>query len=456
MPNHAVFGGSISRLLDMCVETGPGNRSGNYFTLAEFKAVYLTVYPEDSHLFPKGEVKGAFRDAVAAHLGVAVASIAYNRRVGSASADSMVPASYAVCGFGLRASVQELAEAEATMVKPDRIMQDLLDADPTKPLPSRLRRRVQCRWACSHRGSDELGNVLRGRWHAELSQQLDDTTGDGDLSDALRDRLKLGDGWALKLAMGETTASSPMSPSLHLRANNIGWDNPLSWEEDLTNAMLARDGFPGHDGQHPRSRLRVAARNYARRQARAYISSEGGEGSEGGGGSGGSEGDGSNEGGGSGEADEIDTSSSCTICLETMEGGVLVKLIGNTERDAEYPCRHEFHGQCIEEWLKRSPTCPTCRAHPRSQQYFLVGCSGERSLIKDIKVPKGPKQADIAHPDGINGARNASDNVITPYHSAVLRTFRQLISGSNPNAALAGMEEGSASQGRQLRSRSRS
>ena len=154
------------------------------------------------------------------------------------------------------------------MVKPDRIIQDLLDADPTKPLPSCLRWRVQCRLACHHPGgSDELKKILRGRWHEELSQQLDGITGDGDLSNALQDRLKLGDEWALKLAMGETTASSPMSPSL--RAQNAGgtdWDASVSgWEEDLTNAMLARDGFPAHVGH--RSRLRVAARNYARRQA---------------------------------------------------------------------------------------------------------------------------------------------------------------------------------------------
>ena len=96
---------------------------------------------------------------------------------------------------------------------------------------------------------------------------------------------------------------------------------------------------------------------------------------------------------------------------------------------------------------------------PSNMDHIQVGSSGERSLIEDIKVPKEPQTADIhiAHPDGINGARHAPDNVITPYHRAVLRTFRQLISGSDPNASLAGMQEGSTpqGQGRQLRSRSR-
>ena len=236
----AEFSGSISRLLDMFVETGPGH----HFTLAAFKSVYLAIYPEDSrHLFPKGEVKGEFREAVAAHLGVAVADIAYNRRVRRANDDYyMEPASYAVCGFKLRLAVQELAEAEATMVKPDRIVQDLLDADPTKPLPSCLRWRVQCRLVCHRYGcSGKLKDILMDRWHAELSKQLDDTTADEDLSNALQDRLKLGDEWALKLAMGETTASSPMSPSLRARnAGGTDWDASVSgWEEYLTNAMLA-------------------------------------------------------------------------------------------------------------------------------------------------------------------------------------------------------------------------
>ena len=279
MANDLVFVGSISRLLDMCVKADPGNRF-DYFTLAEFKAVYLTVYPEDSHLFPKGEVKGAFRDAVAAHLGVAVASIAYNRRVRSASADSMVPASYAVCGFGLRASVQELAEAEAKMVKPDRIVQDLLDADQTKPLPSWLRRRVQCRWLVSSRWDDELGNLLSVRWHEQLAQQLDDTPDAQDLSGAMRDRLALGDNWALSIADGKTTASSPKSPSERLEESTLVRMQDLSgWNEDLTYDMLAKDGFgPWGSGGESCSRLRVAARDFARRRARSFGVGSGGDG----------------------------------------------------------------------------------------------------------------------------------------------------------------------------------
>ena len=43
----------------------------------------------------------------------------------------------------------------------------------------------------------------------------------------------------------------------------------------------------------------------------------------------------------------------CAICLDYA--------VGATETDT-LPCGHTFHGKCISEWLKRSSTCPLCRA----------------------------------------------------------------------------------------------
>lgn len=43
----------------------------------------------------------------------------------------------------------------------------------------------------------------------------------------------------------------------------------------------------------------------------------------------------------------------CVICLEEMGGKCnLVK---------EMPCKHSFHGECIEKWLKIHGSCPVCR-----------------------------------------------------------------------------------------------
>lgn len=40
----------------------------------------------------------------------------------------------------------------------------------------------------------------------------------------------------------------------------------------------------------------------------------------------------------------------CSICLD--EGMEEICIL---------PCKHVFHKECIEDWLKRRPTCPTCR-----------------------------------------------------------------------------------------------
>jgi transcription elongation factor Elf1 len=51
------------------------------------------------------------------------------------------------------------------------------------------------------------------------------------------------------------------------------------------------------------------------------------------------------------ETDENNPSQKdCTICLE-KNVGVIVKL----------PCEHEFHEECVVEWLKMQDTCPSCR-----------------------------------------------------------------------------------------------
>ncbi|CAM5080383.1 unnamed protein product [Eretmochelys imbricata] len=43
----------------------------------------------------------------------------------------------------------------------------------------------------------------------------------------------------------------------------------------------------------------------------------------------------------------------CVICHDDLETGSIVEL----------HCMHSFHKECIEKWLLKKPTCPTCRIH---------------------------------------------------------------------------------------------
>lgn len=42
----------------------------------------------------------------------------------------------------------------------------------------------------------------------------------------------------------------------------------------------------------------------------------------------------------------------CSICLGNFEAGDEVRLL---------LCQHEFHKQCIDQWLRSNAICPTCK-----------------------------------------------------------------------------------------------
>ncbi|KAL1551037.1 RING-type E3 ubiquitin transferase [Salvia divinorum] len=48
----------------------------------------------------------------------------------------------------------------------------------------------------------------------------------------------------------------------------------------------------------------------------------------------------------------------CVICLEEWEAG---------ERAKRMPCKHRFHGECIEKWLKIHGSCPRRNGETESE-----------------------------------------------------------------------------------------
>merc|ERR1712093_62088 len=53
-----------------------------------------------------------------------------------------------------------------------------------------------------------------------------------------------------------------------------------------------------------------------------------------------------------GTGTEEDERITCMICLSEKE-------VGDTLRTL--PCMHDFHCECIDEWLKTNRTCPICK-----------------------------------------------------------------------------------------------
>lgn len=56
----------------------------------------------------------------------------------------------------------------------------------------------------------------------------------------------------------------------------------------------------------------------------------------------------------------------CAICLEDFAPGERIKVL---------PCRHGFHGECIDPWLsERSDTCPMCKQSVHAAQNDAYVC----------------------------------------------------------------------------------
>jgi hypothetical protein len=91
----------------------------------------------------------------------------------------------------------------------------------------------------------------------------------------------------------------------------------------------------------------------------------------------------------------------CVICLEPIEEGAdLTSLLGCEDR-------HHFHANCINSWLERNATCPTCRKGAtrfpflrrmsESPQDPAVQYEGLVAIVKTASV-EGPPQVCMRFP----------------------------------------------------------
>jgi len=68
-----------------------------------------------------------------------------------------------------------------------------------------------------------------------------------------------------------------------------------------------------------------------------------------------------------------DSEEECAICMLDFEKGQLIRFL---------PCSHSYHCHCIDDWLLRSLTCPSCMEPIDSA---LLSAFTSSSGIKDIK-----------------------------------------------------------------------
>ncbi|KAL3109393.1 hypothetical protein niasHT_015238 [Heterodera trifolii] len=58
---------------------------------------------------------------------------------------------------------------------------------------------------------------------------------------------------------------------------------------------------------------------------------------------------------------ENDGDGGCAICLGAYEIGDKVRTL---------PCEHQFHSECVDEWIKKHNNCPSCRAQILNVELF--------------------------------------------------------------------------------------
>lgn len=68
----------------------------------------------------------------------------------------------------------------------------------------------------------------------------------------------------------------------------------------------------------------------------------------------------------------------CSVCLGEFQAGDTVRAL---------PCRHQFHRQCIDDWLARSVFCPMCRSHVSTMPSNQAVVEQTQDFISNLPMP---------------------------------------------------------------------
>lgn len=103
----------------------------------------------------------------------------------------------------------------------------------------------------------------------------------------------------------------------------------------------------------------------------------------------------------------------CVICLEKFEVGGFAK---------EVPCKHRFHGDCIEKWLGIHGTCPVCRhkmpadEEGEEKKSRRSGAGGEREVWVSFSFnSRGSTGISSSGDDPINQTSSADGSGVSDF-----------------------------------------